>query len=164
MADEGSTSALAEIGNIYEVGGGGVTQDFAKAREWYERSSMLGDPDGHIGLARMYYFGLGVEQNDAKALDLFQKAHAADATKAGVVYALGVLFELGRGTAKDDDRAIEYYLRAAAMGHALALKNLAVLRIVRGDRIGGIFLWCRALVRIFSIALKDPNDPRLKVR
>ena len=63
----------------------GVTQDYAKAREWYEKAAAAGDAGAMHNLGGLYENGQGVPEDDAKAREWFEKAAAAgdvDATKA----------------------------------------------------------------------------------
>ena len=64
------------IGYMYE-GGMGVEQDHAKALEWFEKASDLGDYSAMNNIGYFYENGLGVEQDYTKAAewyDRFQRA------------------------------------------------------------------------------------------
>jgi TPR repeat protein len=54
--------------------GQGVTQDFAKAREWYEKGADKGDASAMTNLGVLYEKGYGVTQDHAKAREWFEKA------------------------------------------------------------------------------------------
>ncbi|OHT05794.1 hypothetical protein TRFO_26397 [Tritrichomonas foetus] len=72
--------------------------------------------------------GLEGERGEAafkKAYSLFQTASKSKITKA--LYNLGMLCEAGRGTAKNIDRAIQFYKEAAEEGSELALARLKEL-------------------------------------
>jgi TPR repeat protein len=54
LAAEGFSPALAELGDKYEFGGGGIDVDLAEAVEWYKKSvEAIDDVRSHIGLARI---------------------------------------------------------------------------------------------------------------
>ena len=70
--------ATVSLGRRYETGQG-VTQSFARAAEYYEKASDLGDQHAALNLGLLYDAGKGVEQSYARASTLFEKA-AGDAT------------------------------------------------------------------------------------
>jgi len=86
--------------------------------------------DGDNALAKynlgvIYAQGEGVEQDFAKAAELFQQAHAlgnSDATAN-----LGVMYEQGLGVEQDLERAVELFREAHAAGDATATSNLGVI-------------------------------------
>ena len=59
-----------------------------------------------------YFYGRGVEQDYAKAMEWYRKA--ADRGLADAEYSVGVLYENGWGVTKDIDRAKGWYQKAAA--------------------------------------------------
>mmetsp|Transcript_54537 Transcript_54537/g.128069 ORF Transcript_54537/g.128069 Transcript_54537/m.128069 type:complete len:91 (+) Transcript_54537:264-536(+) len=56
------------------MGSDGVTQDFEKARELYQKAADLGDAYAMFELATMYYKGQGVDTDKQEALKLYEKA------------------------------------------------------------------------------------------
>ena len=52
----------------------GIEQDYAKAREWYEKAAANGNNAAQANLGVMYYLGNGVEKDYAKAIEWFGKA------------------------------------------------------------------------------------------
>ena len=56
--------------------GQGVAQDYAKAREWWEKAAAQGDVDAQYNLGFMYYDGRGGVRNYAKAREWFEKVAA----------------------------------------------------------------------------------------
>src|SRR5262249_56723500 len=52
----------------------GVVQDYAKAREWWEKDAEKGSEDARVGLGRVYAGGQGVVQDYAKAREWWEKA------------------------------------------------------------------------------------------
>ena len=73
-AAKGNASAMYKLGVLYE-NGSGVTKDYAKAREWYEKGAAKGDTDAMTNLAMLYYNGYGVAKDPAKANELMNKAN-----------------------------------------------------------------------------------------
>jgi uncharacterized protein len=57
---------MNNLGRLY-MNGYGVSQDYAQAHEWYEKSADAGDADGMNNLGRLYMNGWGVVQDYDKA-------------------------------------------------------------------------------------------------
>ena len=70
---QGHVLATVSLGRRYETGQG-VTQSFARAAEYYEKASDLGDQHAALNLGLLYDAGKGVEQSYARASTLFEKA------------------------------------------------------------------------------------------
>ena len=61
------------LGRLYE-NGRGVPQDYAQARQWYQKAVEAGSVAAMEHLGNMYYYGRGVAQDDVKAREWYQKA------------------------------------------------------------------------------------------
>ena len=123
-ADHGDTYSMAALGLSYRDGLG-VAQDYAKAREWYEKAADKGNTDAMFDLGVLYENGQGVAQDYAKAREWYEKA--ADKDEATAMINLGMLYDNGRGLAQDYAKAREWYEKAAAKGDANAMTNLGWL-------------------------------------
>lgn len=142
-AEMGDRNAMDNLAAIYDSGeamASGTPQNFAKAREWYEKAGE--GPDGltasMVNLARLYEGGRGLAAPDpATAREWYEKAaskprkgppRAPDDFEAGqaeAMFALGKLYEDGRGVTADPVKAREWYREAAKAGHADAMVRLA---------------------------------------
>ena len=67
-------SAMYTQGQRYDYGWG-VPQDYAKARESYEKAAAMGNVNAMFSLGVLYATGLGVTQDNAKAREWYDKAH-----------------------------------------------------------------------------------------
>ena len=103
--------------------GYGVAQDYAKAREWYEKAAAKGDASAMVNLGLLYENGHGVAQDYAKAREWYEKA--ADKGDASAMNNLGLLYNNGQGVAQDYAKAREWYEKAAAKGDASAMTTSA---------------------------------------
>ena len=74
---QGQRDAMSNLGLLYD-NGQGVAQDYAKAREWYEKAADKGDADAMFNLGLLYDNGQGVAQDYAKAREWYEKAAAKD--------------------------------------------------------------------------------------
>jgi hypothetical protein len=111
-------------GNKYYFGHG-VTTDYEKAREWYEKAAEKGHANAQWSLGIIYYCGLGVQRNSVKAYEWHQKAAAQGLANAQ--HSLGLLCDNGDGVPQDYTKAKEWYEKAAAQGLAIAQHNLGAL-------------------------------------
>jgi TPR repeat protein len=123
-AEHGSAASMSDLGLSYEIGIG-VPQDYAKAREWYEKAAAQGDAKGMGGLGQLYSDGLGVPRDYAKAREWFEKAAAKG--EATAMFNLGELYSDGLGVPRDYAKAREWYERAAAQDDGDAKRPLEQL-------------------------------------
>ena len=123
-ADHGDTYSMAALGLSYRDGLG-VAQDYAKAREWYEKAADKGNTDAMTNLGLLYENGQGVARDYAKAREWYEKA--ADKDEASAMTNLGLLYSNGQGVARDYAKAREWYEKAADKGDVRAMINLGAL-------------------------------------
>ena len=117
---------MTNLGVFYE-NGDGVAQDYAKAREWYEKAAEKGDERAMTNLGELYANGQGVAQDYAKAREWYEKA--AEKGDERAMTNLGWLYESGQGVAPDYAKAREWYEKAAEKGDERAKTNLERLPI-----------------------------------
>ena len=87
--------SAAWVAEVYE-NGWGVTHDYSKAHQWFEKAADAGNTDAMIHLGRLYEKGQGVAQDYGKALEWFQKA--AEAGNTDAIFNLSQLYEKGLGS------------------------------------------------------------------
>ena len=73
-----------------------------------------GHAEAQYSLGYMYQNGFGVEQDYAKAFELYQKA--ADQEYALAQYALGYMYYIGVGVTMDEAKAVKWFKKAAEQG------------------------------------------------
>lgn len=115
--------AAAYIGRLY-LRGEGLTQNFDKARTWFERGVTHGDPLAQYGLGLMLLYGYGGNKNIKKAMSLLKVAADQDFAPAQVE--MGRL-HLDQGSAEDLRVANNYFELAARYGNIEAHYYLAEL-------------------------------------
>ncbi len=136
-ADQGHAYAQNNLGWMYETGRG-VQKDMNKAVEWYRRAAAQGNQ-----LAKDHLKRLG--KNTAKVAPspkpvspksasprpsptlpagLENLVRRADQGDAETQTNLGVMYLNGRGVAKNDKTAVEWFRKAADQGHADAQARL----------------------------------------
>ncbi len=122
-AEAGDGSAMRFLGDTLYYGKF-QTQDFQKARSYYEKAEAIGYLGAHAtnNLGVIYAKGLGVKQDYKRAFQLFQKS-AAGGDSWGM-YNLGSSYEQGWGVAQDYKQARQWYEKSAAEGNEEAKARL----------------------------------------
>jgi hypothetical protein len=123
-ANRGDAEAQNNLGLLY-ANGQGVPQDYAKARQWYEKAAAQGNAWAQNNLGVLYANGQGVPQDYAKARQWYEKAAAQGLAQAQFI--LGVLYDGGLGVPQDYAKARQWYEKAAAQGDANAQNDLGML-------------------------------------
>jgi TPR repeat protein len=90
----------------------GVPQDYAEARQWYEKAAAQGYAMAQYNLGLLYDNGDGVPQDFATARQWYEKAAAQGYAMAQTN--LGMLYAHGQGIPQDDVRAYMWHNVAAA--------------------------------------------------
>ena len=101
---------------------------YATIHEKWQPAAAAGDADTQYKLAFLYLTGIGVPQNDTKALIWFEKA--ANQNHAAAQYQLGKFHEYKRGRCAAA-QAIQWWEKASALGNADA-QNILALRYDMG--------------------------------
>ena len=84
---------MCSLGYAYEFGQWGLTEDKAKAVQWYRKAAEAGDARAMYNLGYAYEYGQGgLTKDEAKAVEWYKKA------KAGSLKAAERLQELGRNS------------------------------------------------------------------
>lgn len=100
--------------------------DPAQAVSFLQRAVERGSPEAQMELAKLYEQGIGVDVDEARALELYQAA--ADQGFADAINDLGFLHYLGGlGLRPNPEKALELFERAADLRHPEAQFNFAAL-------------------------------------
>ncbi len=112
LADKGNVNAQLALGYLYLYGNKDVTPDHDKAFEYYAKAAMQNDPVGLNNLGSLYYNGIGIKRNTAKAAVLFEKSAVQGNAEAAVN--LGFILISGNGVKTDAELAMKMFKQAAA--------------------------------------------------
>lgn len=137
----GDIDAFVSLGRAYYDGEESNENRF-KAFELYKKALVL-DPENPKALAYLtnsYNYSVGVEMDQAKALDLYCKAAergnkdlgelvkwlevASNDGHSDASMCLGLYYKFGHGGPKDSEKALQYFERAQAQGSIVALIEL----------------------------------------
>ncbi|KAJ3476116.1 hypothetical protein NLG97_g9227 [Lecanicillium saksenae] len=119
--DKTASEAAGFIGRMY-LRGDGVTQNFDKAKAWFERGKSHGDAHSQWGLGIMLLNSLGVRRNVKLATELLRTS--ADQDYAPAQVQMGRLF-LDQGNPEDIKTANYHFELAARYGNLEAYYYLA---------------------------------------
>jgi TPR repeat protein len=108
---------LAAAKRAYEAG------EYLDAAKLLRPLADNGDPAAQYLMGQLYFFGFGVERDDAKAAAAYAAAAQAGNTEAQ--YRLGYLYATGQGVAYNATAAERLWLAAANKGHRAAIVALA---------------------------------------
>jgi TPR repeat protein len=123
-ASRNDPSAQFLLGYFYQYGRG-VTRDYAKAAESYERAVLQGYPMAQNYLAILYRHGYGVQKDPVKAFRLFLAA--ARQGLAVAEWNLGHVYFEGTGIPRDFSQAARWFRAAAEHGDPFAQHDLGAL-------------------------------------
>ena len=102
---------------------------YATLHEKWQPAAAAGDADTQYKLAFLYLTGIGVPQNDTKALVWFEKA--ANQNHAAAQYQLGKIHDRSNRVPCAAAQAIQWWEKASALGNADA-QNILALRYDMG--------------------------------
>ena len=122
--DGGRSEAVAQLGRMYREGYG-TAKDGAKAIELFKIGADANDVESMTELGNAYSDGEIVEKDLAVARNWLEKAFDAGGRNS-VAFSLGLMYANGQGGAKNLQKAVSYYTKAAESGHAGAQNNLGL--------------------------------------
>lgn len=114
LANQGDADAQHNLGWLYQEGEG-VRQDYAKAKEWYEKAANQGYADAQYNLGQLYRKGEGVRQNDTKAFEWFEKS--ANQGNSYAQYSLGRMYYKGEAVRENTSLAKEWFGKSCDNGN-----------------------------------------------
>jgi TPR repeat protein len=124
-ADLGLPEAFFGLGVCYEIGLGAAA-DAGQALANFQKAADLKLSAASYKLASLHMNGALVRPDHKKAVGYLHQAeadgHAEAANELGVIYLEGMLDQ-----PRDQDRALEMFIRSAELGNPEAMKNVAVI-------------------------------------
>lgn len=119
-AEQDNADGQFDLATIYEE-----DNDIETANKWYKKAVRNKHPHAMYNLANNYRLGNGIEENHAKALELYKES--ADLGLPEAQCALGTIYKEGLIVEKDYKKAREYYEKAVEQGFAPAQVNLGLM-------------------------------------
>lgn len=124
-AEGGGAKAQLNLGNLL-VSGNGVEKDEAEGRKWIKAAAEQNLTDALWAEGCIHYFGkYGVQVDFAAAYPCLLKSAEQGHPEAQNL--VGVMLENGQGVAPDENRALDWFRKAAEDGLARSQMNLGRL-------------------------------------
>ena len=163
LANEGESDAMLYVASMYDIGKGGIEQDYGQARIWYERALLVGAEDeiASLRLGCIYHGGLGVNVDYKKAFKYFSAIKYGDQPAAR--FMLGCMYQKGHGVDRNIEKASSFFNEAMKEGHLLAASSLSKIMMKNNQFFDGLSLFLKTLKATYKVAIKDENDWRIKV-
>ncbi len=118
--------AVSQNSNDFETGAAAYESgQYGDAIAIWQPLADRGNIDALNMLAQIHRLGLGVQQDDRKAYDLYSQAAEAGSAEAQVNVAFMLL--TGKGVTRTPDKAAGWFAKAADQGNALAQYNLGLM-------------------------------------
>lgn len=125
-ARRGNPECMEILGNMFFQGEEGADADYEKSFYWFSKCEEAGTLQSPARLGYLYLKGQGCEENEQKAIELFERAslHEKD---GNALYELGFVYER-KGTKEDLEKAARYYEDAVNKGNESAKHRLSHFR------------------------------------
>ena len=102
---------------------------------WCQRGAQLNDGKCICKLGKLYFYGMGTEMDEFKAMNCFRKAETKEIPEA--YYFLGLAYYEAKGVVSPNiQKAEEYFRKAAEAGYSDAIKAIAELYMQSGQENG----------------------------
>mgnify|MGYP000212623264 FL=1 len=102
---------------------------------WCQRGAQLNDGKCICKLGKLYFYGMGTEMDEFKAMNCFRKAETMEIPEA--YYFLGLAYYEAKGVVSPNiQKAEEYFRKAAEAGYSDAIKAIAELYMQSGHENG----------------------------
>jgi len=157
--DDGYVEAAVAMGWAY-ANGSGVERSIENAERWYNKGAQQGDRTAQYYLACL----LLSQGRVADAATWLQAA--SERGHLSAKFRLGRLYQQGSGVQRDEALGLQLVDAAAAGGHLVAQRTLAVWRLQGhgglGGMLRGVWWFVRWPLVAYKAAVRHPDlDPRL---
>ncbi|MFA7687392.1 MAG: tetratricopeptide repeat protein [Moheibacter sp.] len=112
-----SATAMNNIGNIYYM-----QKNYSQAKYWFEKATLKGNGPGMHGLAYLYEYGYGVNQDINKAVELY--VNASNAGHVDAMFNLGLMYLNGKKVTANPTESRKWFKKAAEAGDVEAMVYL----------------------------------------
>lgn len=161
LINAGCSEANGYLAHIYEYGCNDIEQNIDKAIFYYENSlAGYGDLESVLALARINYYH-GQEARDIDKAKYYYTL--AEEYEDPIAYLnLGRMYEKGEGFKPDLDKARQYYKKAIEHGYVYGYTFLAILEKNHDGWFKSLLYRLKSFLKALPIAIRDPDDVRLK--
>jgi TPR repeat protein len=118
--------SCTQLGEMYELGDGGLTQTYPKALSFYSKACEGGNADGCTNLGNMYEHGKGIKEDADAAEKLYEKG-CDDGSGTGC-YKLGVMYYERLSPNQSTAVVRNLFREACALGEVMGCVNHRILQ------------------------------------
>ena len=154
-ADAGDVDAQFRVGSAYDTGNG-APRSAENAMKYY----LMAAEKGHAKAQNSVGSALQAEEKYSEALVWFERAAAQGHALA--TNNLAFLYDLGRGVKQDRRKGFELYSRAADLGWAESMWNIA--NMYGAGQLGQIDMVSACVWTMRTRKYANPNDQRLQAQ
>lgn len=156
-ADQGNADAQFKLATLFHEGAPGLKKNADRAFKLYLAAAQQGHAEAQNWVGYCYQHGLGVAQDDKKAVEWYQKA--ADAKLAMAENNLGLMYLSGKGVEQSYSKAFELFERSSNQGYDWGMNNLGGLYEkgwgIEPDMAKALFLYRQAAAKGNEAAAKS---------
>jgi len=152
-AESGHPWSFPCYGRYLQNGKGGISVDFAKAKQMYELSMKCQNPMGYYHMGDLYEKGNGVKKDEKEAARLYRIG--AELGFDAAQCSLGNCYDFGTGVTPNPEEALKWYLLSAEQGeNTTAMMNTGVTMMkiaqMRSDvsLVPRAFYWLKRAVKL----------------
>lgn len=155
QAEAGDTNAQFRVATAYDSGQG-APRDGKEAMRWYLKAA----ENGHAEAQNSVGSGLQAAKRFKEALPWYERASAQ--RHALATNNLAYLYDLGLGVSQDRRRAFELYSRAADLGWAESMWNIA--NMYGAGQLGSVDMFLACVWTMRARRYAQPNDQHLQAQ
>ena len=128
-AEQGNAESMRMLGGFFRLYRDPEKRDLTQSAEWYRRASEAGDLDATFELAQIYHFGWGVDNDYARAIELYQRLadDGPEQHRGVVLFRLAQAYRFGRHVEQDLGEAARLALASAEQDYLPAKAEIARL-------------------------------------
>jgi TPR repeat protein len=153
QAESGDIDAQLRVGAAYDFGKG-APRDTTEAMKWYRMAADHGNAEAQNSIGSM----LQSDKRYAEALPWYEKASAQGHALA--TNSLAYLYDMGLGVNQDRHKGFELYSRAADLGWAEAMWNIA--NMYGAGQLGEIDMVNACVWTMRARKFAAPHEPELQ--
>jgi len=152
-ADAGDAEAQFRVGSAYDTGTG-APRSGTKAMKYYLMAAQQGNAEAQNSVGSVFQ----ARKKYSEALKWYQQASAQN--HAVATNNLGYLYDLGLGVAQDRQKGLELYSKAANLGWAESMWNMA--NLYGAGQLGTVDMMSACIWTVRARKYATPGDERLE--
>ncbi|MDQ2987594.1 MAG: sel1 repeat family protein [Pseudomonadota bacterium] len=160
LAHSGYVPSYHILGGLYESGCMPEGKRLDLAYQWYGKGASEGGDDAcYFALGRFFFYGIHVEKDVQRAIELFEVAARHGSAEANI--ALGYCCLHGYGMPRNIARARKRLRMAQLEGYVIATALLSKVELRDRNFLRSLALYCKSILNGWRLARYEPDSPKL---